>query len=108
MIFVQLINEPSVWRGGRTPGPNELEGLCRGKTVNGDEIAAYNSDRAAGAHRTVDEDARIRTRAQRARYVSRRVREVPRELRERRIVQGYLRCVCGQRWGERDVPRHSG
>jgi len=63
--------------------------------MSGDEVAAHNSDGAAGTHRTVDQDARIGTRAQRARYVSRRAREVCRELRERRVVQGYLCRVCG-------------
>lgn len=78
------------------------------ETMSGDEVAAHNSNRAAGAHRTVDQDARIWTRAQRTGYVSRRAREVCRELRERRVLQGYLRRVCGQRRWECDVPRHRG
>jgi len=106
MIFVQLIDEPTVWRGSRTAGPDKLDGLCGVEAVSGDEVATHNSDRATGTHGAVDEDVRIGTRAQSARDESRRAREVRRELREWRVVQRNLRCVRSQRWGERDVSRH--
>jgi len=76
--------------------------------MSSDEVSAHNGDGATSTHRTVDEDACIRARAQRARDVARRAREVGRELRERRVMQRNLRCVGGQRRGQRDVARHHG
>lgn len=91
MILVQLIDKPPIRRGRGTASLDVLEGLCRVEAVSGDEVAADDGDRAACAHRTVDEDARIGARVQRARDVVRRAREMRHELRERRVVQGNLR-----------------
>jgi len=44
MIFVELINEPPVWRSSGTTSPDELDGLCGKEAVSGDEITAYNSN----------------------------------------------------------------
>jgi hypothetical protein len=108
MILVQLIDEPSIRSRGGTAGPDELEGLRRVKATSRYEITAHNGDGAASTHRTMNEHACIGIRAQSARDVPRRTREVRRKLREGRVVQGNLRRVCGHRRWERYVARHRG
>jgi hypothetical protein len=106
MILVQLIDEPPIWRGGGTAGPDELEGLRGVKATSGDEVTTHNGHGTASTHRTMNEHARIGTRVQRARDVPRRAREVRGQLRERRVVQGNLRRVRDHRRWERYVARH--
>jgi hypothetical protein len=108
MILVQLINEPSIRRGSGTTGLDMFEGLRRLKPISGDKVAAHNSNGATSAHCTMNEHARVGTRMQCARDVPRRAREVRRKLRERRVVQGNLCRVRGQRRRERDVARNRG
>lgn len=108
MILMQLVDKPSIWRSRCTAGLDVFEGLRRVKAVNSDKVTAHYSNGSTSAHCTMNEHARIGTRVQRACDVPRRAWEVRRKLRERRIVQGNLRCVRSHRWRERDMARHHG
>jgi hypothetical protein len=59
VILVQLIDKPPIRRGGRTTGPDELEGLRRVKAMSGDKVTTHNGNRAASTHRTMNEHACI-------------------------------------------------
>lgn len=108
MILVQLVDKPSIWRGGCTAGLDVFEGLRRVKAISSDKVTAHYSNRSTSAHCTMNEHARIGTRVQRACDVPRRAWEVRRKLRERRVVQGNLRRLRSHRRWERDMARHHG
>lgn len=106
MVLMQLVHEPAIRRSGGPTRSHELQRLSRMQAMHRNEIPTNDSDRARRAHRTMNQHARFRARAQRTRDIARRAGEMCSEFREWRVVEGYLRCVWEERLREGDAAWH--